>query len=160
VAVEGVDNLRKAFEELGAMKSSEWKSTLRAAVSDSGKKVIAQATTNIAKISPGKAPFHKTYLGRVVGAGFASRNIKMKIKLDAAKGLARAYIGVVKEAFYALSFFELGVPSLGISKEPWLVPALESQQSSVVATTGEAILKRINAIAKKRSKMSPKGDGK
>jgi hypothetical protein len=155
VAVEGAENLRKAFAELGDMSSSEWKRTLRAAVSTPAKKVVTQAAANIAKISPGKAESHKTYTGRIVAAGFASRNIRMKIKLDTKRGIATAFIGVVKEAFYAISFFELGVPSRGIARDPWLVPALNGRLKSSVDEVGEAILKCITSIAKKRNSTSP-----
>lgn len=156
MAVEGADNLRQAFIELGDMNSKEWKSTLRAAVSNPGKQVIARAKQNISKFSPGKAAMHTTYLGRVVGAGFAARNIAMKVKLYPGQGRAAAFIGVAVEAFYALSFFELGLPSRGIPKQPWLAPALESSSDSALKEVGVAMMKRINAIARKRAKVAAK----
>lgn len=154
MAVEGADNLRQAFQELGDMNSREWKAILRASVQDSAKAVVAQARQNISSISPGKAESHKTYLGRLVSAGFAARNIAFKTKVYPRQGRAAAFIGVAKEAFYAISFFELGLPSLGIAKQPWLLPALKSKETTVVGTIGTGILKRINAIARKRAKVA------
>jgi hypothetical protein len=156
VAVEGADELKRAFLELGDMNSSEWKSTLRAAVNAPAKRVIAQAKTNIAKISPGKTPAHRTYLGRIVAAGFAARSIRMKIHVVPRQGRAFAFIGVLKEAFYAISFFEFGLPAKGIPREPWLSTALESQQQSAVSETNKHLLRRIKAIARRRAKASAK----
>lgn len=153
MAVEGFENLRAALKELGDLSSAEGKSLLRASVAGPGKKVLNKAMANIARISPGKTPLHRTYLGRLVSQGFASRNIKMRVRVDAKRGTAVALIGVVKEAFYALSFFELGLPSRGIARQPWLVPALENQQSTAINDVGASMLKRIKAIAKKRAKL-------
>lgn len=155
MAVEGSENLKKAFAELGDMSSAEWRRTLRSAVTTPAKAVVQQATINIRKISPGIAEEHKTYLGRLVAAGFASRNIRMKIKLNLKKGIATAFIGVAKEAFYALSFFELGVPSRRIARDPWLTVALHSKEKVSVEEVGSAILKCLTSIAKRRNRTSP-----
>jgi hypothetical protein len=159
VALSGSENLRKAFAELGDMSSSEWKKTLRAAVRTPAKQVVNQAVINIGKISPGKAKEHLTYRNNVVSAGFASRSIRMKIKIDPKKGVTTAFIGVLKEAFYAISFFELGLPSRGIAREPWLVPALNGRVSSSVEEVGEALLKCITSIAKRRARASANSAG-
>jgi len=138
------------------MSSKEWKSTLRAMVRDPGKRVMKQAQANIAKISPGKALSHKTYKGRAVAAGFASRSIRMRVKIFPQRGISVAVIGVLSEAFYALSFFELGVPSRGIQREPWLSPALAQQQTSIVTDIGAALKKRLLSIARARSRAALK----
>lgn len=156
MAVEGADNLRAAFKELGDMSRAEWKATLRAAVTDSAKVVMNQARQNISVISPGKTEIHRTYKKNWVTAGYAARNIAMKVKIYPRQGRAAAFIGVVKEAFYALSFFELGLPSLGIAKQPWLAPALKSHEADAVEVSGKAIHKRLLAIAKKRAKVEAK----
>ncbi len=159
MALSGSENLRKAFAELGDMNSSEWKKTLRAAVRSPGKQVVNQAVINIGKISPGKAQSHTTYKGRIVSAGFASRSIRMKIRIDPKKGVATAFIGVLKEAFYAISFFELGLPSRGIARDPWLTAALNGRVSSSVEEVGAALLKCITSIAKRRARSSPTNSG-
>jgi len=147
--VEGAEVLKQALKELGDMKSSDWKSTLRAAVRVPMMRVRKQAIANLSAISPGKTPIHRTYLGREVTAGFAVRSVALVVKLFPAKGVVSAILGVKKEAFYALSFFELGTST--IPRHPWLAPALEASTDSSIKEVGEAMRRRINQIAKKRN---------
>lgn len=146
--------LKAALNELGDMSLQEWKSTLRAAVRSPMNAVKKRAQSNITAISPGKTPVHKTYLGNWRSAGFAARSIMMKVKLDIRTGTATAVLGVAKEAFYAISFFELGVPSMGIPRTPWLTSALEASTDTAIREIGDAMRKRIDAIAKKRYRES------
>jgi hypothetical protein len=153
--VQGSAELRKTLEELGDMQSSDWKSTMRAAVRAPMMRVRRRALVNLSAISPGKTPLHKTYLGRMVTAGFAYRNVLLKVKLYPRQGAAVANLGVAKEAFYVLSFFELGTST--IPRHPWLTPALEESTDSAVKEVGVAMRRRIEQIAKKRA---AKGAGK
>lgn len=151
----GVENLQAALKEMTALSSSEWRSTMDAAVRKPMKAVMATAKQNIAKISPGKALYHWTYRHRVVAAGFASRSLVMSVHVHPENGVSVANLGVTPEAFYALQFFELGLPSRGIPRTPWLVPALESSQGNSVQAVNDAVTARINKIAAKHANVTP-----
>jgi HK97 gp10 family phage protein len=150
--VKGSAVLSEALKELADMRRPDWKKTLRSAVRDPMVKVQQQARSNIAAISPGKAETHRTYKKRLVTQGFASRSIAMEVIVNPEKGYAVAILGVRPEAFYVLSFFELGTSA--IPRHPWLTPALEQSKDRVVQEAGEAMRKRIDAIAKKRMRES------
>lgn len=153
--VEGAAELRLALKELGDMQASDWKSTLKTAVRVPMMRVRKQAIANISSISPGKTEIHRTYLGREVTAGFASRSLRVVVRLRAKQGIVSAVLGVLPEAFYALSFFELGTST--IPRQPWLTPALEASSDNAVKEVGAAMRRRIEQIARKRMKHSTGG---
>ena len=142
--IEGVAALTRQLKELGDPKAQA--ATLRAAVRTPMRAVMAKA--NIASFSPGQTDIHRTYKGRMVGAGFAARSIRIKIQLSRDKEAAFAFLGVAPEAFYAVQFFELGTAH--IAKQPWLVPAFESSQNAMVQGIADEMRKRIERIAKQR----------
>lgn len=154
---DGAAVLSKALQELGNMGSKDWKSTMRVAVQVPMQRVKKQAAANLSAISPGKVAQHKTYKGRIVAAGFAARNLVLVVKVNAIQGVAWAMLGVRTEAFYVLSFFELGTSS--IPRHPWLTPAMEASKDSTITEVGSAMRKRIDRIAKKRMRES-QGVGK
>jgi HK97 gp10 family phage protein len=145
-AIEGVAALTRQLKELGDPKAQA--ATLRAAVRTPMRAVMAKAKANIASFSPGQTDIHRTYKGRMVGAGFAARSIRIKIQLSRDKEAAFAFLGVAPEAFYAVQFFELGTAH--IAKQPWLVPAFESSQNAMVQGIATELRKRIERIAKQR----------
>lgn len=145
--VAGLKELDKKLHELSDPKDQA--RVLRAAGRVAmNKTVLQKARANIAAISPGKAQLHKTYKGRLVSAGFASRSLTTRVMLSRDKTTMYASLGVKKEAFYALQFFELGTAL--IPKKPWLVPAMESSQSQLVAQFAETMRERIMRIARKK----------
>lgn len=146
--LEGYAELDRKLRELRDPKAGA--NALRASVRDPMLKVAEVARRNIAVLSPGRADLHRTYRGRLVAAGFASRNIKVVVKMSRSKQSASALLGVVKEAFYAVQFFELGTAK--IARRPWLVPALESSKEAAIRGVGATLKKRIERIAKKRAK--------
>lgn len=132
------------------MDLPEWKSAMRAAVRNPMRKVQKRAAGNIARLSPGKTPLHRTYRGRLVSRGFAARSLRVVVWLWAKLGegtTARAVLGVKAEAFYAVQFFEKGTSR--IPRQPWLVPALEAMKGTAVTDVGQALRKRILKIAAK-----------
>lgn len=141
---EGGEEIAAALHQLADQGLAEWKTTLRSAVRDPMRNVMKRAEANIAVLSPGKSELHRTYKGNWVGAGFASRSIRMNVRLT--KQGSVAVLGVLSEAFYALSFFELGVPSRGIARQPWLTTALEASKEQALREVGAAMRKRIDAI--------------
>lgn len=141
---------RDAIEKLRALASSkEQAAALRASVREPMKEVMKVAQANIARISPGKRELHRTYKGRLVSAGFAARNIRLIVVMSKDKQAAWALLGVRKEAFYALQFFELGTAF--IPKEPWLLPAFFSSKDRSVKGIAEVLRERIEKIARKRA---------
>lgn len=148
IEVLGLAELTRQLRELGDPKANA--NALRAATRAGMRVVMAQAQANIARISPGRAETHRTYKGRLVGAGFAARSLKMLVKMSPDKQKATAVLGVHKEAMYAAFFFELG--TVYIPAQPWLRPALESQQAPAVAALAAVMQKRIEAIARKQAR--------
>lgn len=146
--LEGLADLTKKLKELADPK--EAKATLLASVRKPMQKVKDVAQANISVVSPGLTEQHTTYRGNLVYAGFASRSLRVVVGISKDNQSVSARLGVRREAFYALSFFELGVPSRGIERRPWLVPAFESSQSAALRGVGEELKKRIERIAKKR----------
>lgn len=145
----GAKRLHQAIHDLGNMNSREWQATMKSAVRNPMGKVRRRAQGNLARISPGKALLHRTYKGRLVSRGFASRSLRVLARVYTAGGefRARAILGVKAEAFYVVQFFEKGTSR--IPRQPWLVPALESMKDTAVTDVGKAIVRRITSIAKK-----------
>jgi len=146
--VEGTRELSEKLRELASPK--EQAATLRAAVREPMKDVMRVAQSNISRISPGKRQIHRTYKGRLVTAGFAARNLRMITRMSRDKQMAQSVLGVRKEAFYALQFFELGTAK--IPRQPWLMPAFYQSRNQTLAKVGEVMKKRIERIARKRGR--------
>lgn len=144
--VEGTKELTLKLRELASPK--EQATVLRAAVREPMKDVMRVAQTNVARISPGKRQIHRTYKGRLVTAGFAARNLRLIVVMSKDKQAAWSLLGVRKEAYYALQFFELGTAK--IPRQPWLMPAFYQSRNQSVARVGEVMKKRIERIARKR----------
>lgn len=126
----------------------EQRTVLKASVREPMKDVMKKALINISRFSPGAKAMHKTYRGRLVAAGFAARSVRMITVIDKASTSARAILGVRKEAFYALQFWELGTAYL--KAVPWLQPAFYSSKEDSVRKVGQVMLERIERIAKRR----------
>lgn len=146
--VDGLAELDRKLLELGNPKAQG--AALRASVSKAMKTVKAKAQANIASVSPGLAEIHRTYKGRLVGAGFASRSLTVVTRLSRDKQQATAMLGVKREAFYAINFLELGTSRT--PPHPWLVPAFQASRKSAVAEVADVLRKRIKRIAGKGRK--------
>jgi hypothetical protein len=153
---KGLKNLSAALDELRDFTSADGRSTLRAAVRVPMGRVMKRAKTKLAAISPGQTPLHRTYRGRLVSAGFASRNLRVIVKMNRAGTSATAILGVRAEAFYAVAFFEKGTSK--IPKQPFLVPSLEESQGSAPAEVGAAFQKRILQIASRYARARVEGE--
>lgn len=83
------------------------------------KSASMQATTPAMKLMKSAAPKsrspHRTYKGRLVAPGFLSRNIKRHTYIY--RGRAKTMVGVMKEAYYGVSFVEPGTKPHRIPKE-------------------------------------------
>lgn len=144
--IEGTAELTKKLKALASPK--EQANALRSSVRTPMNAVKKKAQVNIRKISPGKRALHRTYKGRLVSAGFALRNIRMIVKMSKDKQQASALLGVRKEAYYALQYFELGTSK--IAAMPWLTPAFESSKDDMIRGVSKVLRTRIERIARQR----------
>lgn len=141
--LRGVAELTRQLKELGRLEDGR---AVRAAVAAGIKPALARArATAPMRSEPG---LKKTYKGRLVAPGFLRRSVKTAVKLHRGKQRAIAMLGVRREAFYGLSFLELGTSRL--SKRPWLVPAFETTQSEQLKALAASLRKTIDRIARKR----------
>lgn len=136
--LQGSAELDRKLQELGAAVA---KKATRQAAREALQiaKSAAQASAPI-----GSAP-HRTYKGRLVAPGFASRHIKVATKVPR-PGLAIASLGVESEAFYALQFIELGTAK--IPARPWLRPAFERSIPAMIKKFGESLAAKIEKVAR------------
>jgi|TARA_Y100000034_G_scaffold133845_1_gene200620 HK97 gp10 family phage protein len=144
--VQGFKALDKKLEALSDPRLQ--RKAIRQALNFAVTPVLQSARANI----PKGTKAHKTYLGRIVAPGFASRSIKKKIKIEGTALVAK--VGLKKEAFYAL-FYETGTSKGGPHSSdrparPWLEPALEGNKTTVVKRFGEKMGTSIKKIAAKR----------
>ena len=100
--VKGLDQLSKELRKLGPdIGKKVLRSATSAALTPTFKKIKASAPV-------GSVP-HKTFKGRLVGAGFLSRSLKRSSRFLPRQGKAIAKIKILPEAFYG-AFYDVGVP--------------------------------------------------
>ncbi len=135
-ALVGVAELMRKLDELKLLDDGK---ALRAAGRAAGRVVVERAKALI----PKGTDAHRTYRGRLVAPGFASRNIRYVATLSKDKQKVTVLVGVRNEAFYAVQFVEIGTSKM--SKQPWLRPAfqstLEAQQEAFANHLRKVILK-------------------
>lgn len=139
-ALQGVAELEAKLAQLASPSKNT--QVLRASLNESMQGVRAVARSR----APVGSKRHKTYKGNVVSPGFAKKSLR--VETTAKNGAVTAKLGVLKEAFYALQFIELGTAT--IPRAPWMVPAFESQQDQALRKIGESMRKRIDRIAAQR----------
>jgi len=137
--VKGIDGLDRKLAQLANPRQQR-------AVIRSG---LNYATTPIIKdvramAHKGTRP-HKTYKGRLVAPGFASRNVARVTRIvgDA----IRTMISYRKEAFYE-TFFERG--NKKVKRDPALVPALERNRDKAIERFGKKVIQRIEKVARQK----------
>lgn len=130
--VIGFADLNKKLDALGDPKAA--RKVIRSALNAALTPVVQSARANV---PVGTEP-HKTYRGRLVAPGFASRSIKKNIKIIGNSIFGT--VGLKGEAFYAL-FFE--------KEKPWLEPALADNKDEVMRRFSESMEKWIRKVAKK-----------
>jgi len=135
--VRGWKELDRKLAALG--DAQQVRKILRSSAGTAVTPVVQSARRNV----PRGTRAHKTYKGRLVAPGFASRSIKKRVKIVG--GSIVAYVGVRKEAFYAL-FFEGGTQYM--RAQPWLEPALKDNKAKVLQRFGDGIEKWIRKVAR------------
>lgn len=144
--IKGAKELDAKLAALGAVVGGR---VLRGALRSALNVAKAQAEADAAQLNE-SGRTHRTYRGRLVAPGFASRNLRVVVVRDKKTGAPlRAVLGVRREAFYAVQFIELGVESRGIPARPWLAPALERTQAAVTDKLADGIRRGIKRAAKK-----------
>lgn len=140
MALEGVAELTKQLDALGKLEDGK---AIRRGVAAGGRVVVARAKALI----PKGVDAHRTYKGRLVAPGFASRSIRSVTTLSKDKQKATAKVGVRAEAFYAVNFVELGTSKM--QKQPWLRPAFQSTIDAQQKALADSLLKTIMKATKK-----------
>lgn len=139
--LEGVKDLTSKITELGAkFATQQLKGVVNVAIGEALHK--ARTTIPVGTIA------HRTYRGRIVSPGFALSTLHVETKIDKRAGSAIAFLGVKREAFYAVQFLELGTAKM--AARPWLRPAFETSQDEMLQAIGDEMRKRVERIAKKR----------
>lgn len=137
--LEGVAELMKKLDALGKLEDGK---ALRAAGRAAGRVVADRARALIPKGDVA----HRTYKGRLVAPGFASRSIRYIASLSKDKQKVTVIVGVRAEAFYAVQFVELGTSKM--ERQPWLRPAFQSTIDQQEAALADHLRKTIEKIAK------------
>jgi HK97 gp10 family phage protein len=140
--LEGVKDLTGKLTELGAKFATR---ELRGVVNVAIGEALHKARTTI----PVGTLAHRTYRGRIVSPGYALSTLHVETKIDKKTGSAIAFLGVGREAFYAVQFLELGTSKM--PARPWLRPAFESSQDAMLQMIGDEMRKRVEKIAKRRA---------
>lgn len=155
--VVGLKELHAKLMKLGPAAGGK---TLRSAATFSTTPVIRKARSRI----PVGTKVHKTYRGRYVSPGFASRNVAKANTLSRDKTTAWSSVGVRAEAFYAVNFVELprratkvgdkrkhkrgSSPGRMIKPQRWLQPSFESSQQIMLERLKTKLRRSIDKAAK------------
>ena len=140
----GIQALTKKLEELDAKTGT---ATLRKVGRAAVKPTVAEMKS---KIPVGQVP-HRTYKGRLVAPGFASRSLTVKSKINRKTGTASTIIGVLAEAFYVVQFYDRGSLDNETSKgsKGWFSDTFKNNRQAIVREYEKSLSKVINRIAKK-----------
>lgn len=140
--LDGVSDLTSKITELGAKLASR---ELKGVVKQAMQEPLHVARSNI----PVGTQAHFTYRGRLVSPGYALSTLRVEVTIDKRQGAAVAFLGVGREAFYALQFVELGTSKM--AARPWLVPAFVQSENQMLSGIRDELVKRVERIAKKRA---------
>lgn len=138
--LEGTAALAKQLKALGLAAGGK---ILREAARAGLKPALKRAQETVPK---GSVP-HRTYKGRLVAPGFASRNLRLIAKTTAGGAGAEAILGVRSEAFYVLQFIERGTSKY--PAHPWLAAAERATQSEGLKGLADKLKESIEKAAKK-----------
>ena len=141
MAVEGVKELMRKFEKLGAAGQTK---VLRAACRGAGAVVRKQARANI---PVGSEP-HRLHDGTLVTPGFARKSIVARVFVNKSKGTVSVAIGVRAKAFYAVQFVEMERGNSRSRGKPWLRPAFETTEDQQRAQFERRFREVINKVVR------------
>lgn len=137
--LEGSADLVKKLRALkGVAATKVLRSVVRAGIRPAQKRAV--------ELIPQGSRAHRTYKGRLVGPGFASRNTRVVTR--ATPTGASAALGVRREAFYAVQFVERRLGKSQYTGREWLQPAFEQTQTEQVAEAVGKLKKLIDGAAR------------
>lgn len=144
--LKGAAELDRKLAELGAVAGERvMNGAMRAAL-----RVVKTEAEAAAKGLNESGRAHRTYKGRLVAPGFASRSLRVVMVRQKATNRFRAVLGVRREAFYAVQFLEVGVESRGIPRGLWLTGAYTRTQEGAQKKLVDNLRARIERAAKGR----------
>lgn len=141
--VKGVAALRR---KLLSMPEKVQKKVLRNAGTLAVNPLVQEAKRS-APVSD-RTTARKTYTGKIIAPGFASRSVAKKVKLYQGGRFVKAMVGVKPEAYYVLQFVERGTSKQ--AKQPWLEPAFKKTRQNVLGRFGSTMKKRILESARSK----------
>lgn len=133
--LDGVAVLKKRLEALDQVAQIK---ILRSAVRTG----IKPAKQRAQELIPVGIDAHRTYKGRLVAPGFAKRSIRTITVVRSDKKAVSALLGVRKEAFYAVTFVEVGTSKM--PAKAWLRPAMKGTQSEQEAGVAIQLKKQVD----------------
>ncbi len=139
--LHGFDELERKFRALpGKVQKKALRNAATLAVNP-----LLQAAKAAAPVST-RGYLVKSYKGKLLAPGYASRSVRKKVKLYQGGRFAKAMIGVLPEAYYALQFVERGTSYQ--ERKPWLEPAYRRTQGEVLSRFQQFMRKRVEESAK------------
>lgn len=107
-----------------------------------------------ASMPQGDVP-HFTYRGRLVSPGYALSTLHIETTINKQRGAAIAFLGVGREAFYAVQFVELGTAHM--QAQPWLRPSFESSEDPMLQQITVGLREGIKRTAKSQARAAQRG---
>ena len=141
--LSGFDELNRALKQLAPRKQ-------RNAIRNAARAAVQPTKRRAEALVPRGTRAHRTYRGRLVAPGFASRNINVNTKASRDGSLIDATVGTRKEAFYVRQFLEVGTKY--VDEQRWLRPAYEATRGTMVNLFKQQLREKIIAQAKKVKK--------
>lgn len=156
-----ISGYRELSAQLKAMKAATSGRAMRSAVTAAAKPALDAARAAAPQANPPYGPYatrttpidpypKKTYKGRLVTPGFASRSVASRSRISRDGQAARVEIGVRAEAFYSIQFLELGTSK--IPKRPWLEPAFRGSRSAIDARLTGDLRRAIDRAVKREAR--------
>jgi len=99
---ELADGFKELDRKLGKLKTAVGIKALRNATTRATTPVVRRMKA----LAPRGSEAHRTYKGRLVAPGFGSRSVIKRSRFNKARGAASVTIGVKKEAFYLIQFYD------------------------------------------------------
>lgn len=134
------------FKKLTQLHDLDGNNILRSAARAGMAVTYKNAKARLAVIGAHSERAFRTYRGRLVAPGFASRNVRLiTTRPKGTNGDAIAILGVRKEAYYAVQFLEIGTSKM--AAQPWLRPAFYGTKEQQLAAMSDYLHRRIVKIA-------------
>lgn len=138
------------------------------AMRSAGRKAVRPVMVIMRAQIPKGTQAHRTWKGRLVAPGFASRSIRTITKINRVAGSVSTIIGVRKEAFYAPQFYDQGPYTIStrrrsigrksraktairpytLQRRPWFQSVFIAQRSNMEAAYADHLRAEIEKAAR------------